>query len=179
MIAARQQRSQHSGKALGVVVDAAQQRAQMARERHVVAGDCRDRTFGRLAIVVVGFVDDARGRHTVGQHGQLLREPHVERIERVDAQPLRLGQQRPIELRVPHHYRVRKAQRRLFVRMRAGCASSRSAQRGLDATAHLRSRFARERDRDDLLGLLHRREQREIALDQELRLARTRPAPAR
>ncbi len=56
---------------------------------------------------------------------------------------------------------------RLFARrgVRSG------AQRALDAASHLCCSLARERDRNDLLGLLHGREQREIALDEQLGLA--------
>ncbi len=68
LIAARQQCGQHSGESLGVVVDAAQQRAKMACECHIVAGYCGDRTLGGLAMVLVGLVDDVRGGHAVGQY---------------------------------------------------------------------------------------------------------------
>ena len=56
---------------------------------------------------------------------------------------------------------------RLFARpgVRSG------AQRALDAASHLCCSLARESDRNDLLGLLHRRKQCQIALDEELGLA--------
>ena len=42
------------------------------------------------------------------------------------------------------------------------------------AVAHLRRCLARERDRDDLFGQLNRRQQRQIALDEQFGLARSR-----
>ena len=60
------------------------------------------------------------------------------------------------------------------MRLRARLVVGGGAQRAQHAAAHLGGGLARERDRDDLLGLLHGREQRQIALDQELGLAGAR-----
>jgi hypothetical protein len=59
-----------------------------------------------------------------------------------------------------------RANRRLRKRRR------RARERIEHAAAHFGRGFARERDGDDLLGLLHAREQREVTLDQQLGLAR-------
>jgi hypothetical protein len=48
-----------------------------------------------------------------------------------------------------------------------------------DALAHLGRGLARERHRQHALRTFDNAEQREIPLDEELGLARTRPAPAR
>ena len=136
--------------------------------------DCRDAAARGLAIQVVGLVDDGGGRNAVRQHGQLPREPGVERIERVDTQALRLLEQRHSSSRS----RAMTARASSKAVRSCGCSLGavvgRSAQRAQHAAAHFGSRFAREGDGDDLLGLLHGREQREVALDQELGLARAR-----
>jgi len=51
---------------------------------------------------------------------------------------------------------------------------ARPRQRLEHALAHLAGGFAGERDGDDLLGMLHRREEPQVALDQEPGLARAR-----
>ena len=175
LIAPRQQRREQLLELVAIVADVAQQRAQArARARASSPATARDAAARRLAIQIVGLVDDVGRGHAVGEHGQLPREPGIERVERVDAQPLRLREQLPIVRAVARDDGAREVERRSFVRLRARLVVGGGAQRAQHAAAHLGGGLARERDGDDLLGLLHRREQREIALDQELGLARAR-----
>ncbi len=103
------------------VVEHAREHAYAVAEL-AVGCDGRDDVARGAAIVVARVVDDRRGCDAVREHGQLLREPGVEGVERVDPQPVRLREQRPIALGVACDRSVRERERR------ASGASSRPAR---------------------------------------------------
>src|SRR5690606_21288027 len=82
--------------------------------------------------------------------------------------------QRPAARPAPLEHATRDRERRLAMGLRRDLRGRRVDERLRDALPHLRGGLARERDRDDLLGLVDVREQRQIASYQELRFPRAR-----
>ena len=131
-----------------IVVQVLEQALDMRRSgARILAGgffDKADRGERRGIVELACVVDRLGQRAEARQHRHLARKRRAERIDGLDAQPRRVGGERIAAFgELLEH-----------------------------ALAHLGRGLARERDGDDLLGLDHRVEQREIALDQELGLAR-------
>ena len=100
LIAPRQQRGEQFFEPRAVVAEIAQQEQQTRAQRLFVAGDSRYAATRRFAMQILRLVDDVGCSDTVGQHWQLAREPGVERVQRVDAQALRLREHLPLELAI-------------------------------------------------------------------------------
>src|SRR5205085_6849696 len=108
------------------------------------------------------------------QHRHLPRERGAERVDRLHAQPLGTLLELPAERVVALERRARELARARLVRARRRRAGAREPQRFDDAVAHLARGLDREGDGGDLLRALDAREERQVALDEELRLAGAR-----
>src|SRR5690606_38484457 len=89
LIALRQQLREHALERVELIAERACEQAQRLADR-IACRELAERTARGEAVLLRGIVDDARARDAARQYRQLLREPDVQRIERVDAQALRL-----------------------------------------------------------------------------------------
>ena len=110
------------------------------------------------------------------RRAQRLRARHgaVERVECLDAHPPRAADQVPATLFRASQRSRRQLVGQLPVRLRRLLTRTRPTQRIEHAKLHLACRFARERDGENLLRIVDHSEQPEIALDEQLGLARAR-----
>ena len=102
--------------------------AGSTRSARIVAGDASDAATRGLTIQIVRLVDDVGRGDAVGQHRQLPREPRVECVECIDAQPLRLSEHLPIERAVAGDDGARELECGSLVRLARSAASSAAAR---------------------------------------------------
>ena len=108
------------------------------------------------------------------KHRHLPRERRAQRIDGLDAQAIGAFVELPAQRIVALDGRTGEVPRPRHVRRIGPRRMARRAKRIEHALAHLGRRLDRERDRGDLLGTVDAGEEREEALDEELRLARAR-----
>jgi len=140
----------------------------------LVALDQLDGRARRLEVQLGRILDALRLRAEPGQHGHLARQRGAQRVDGLDAQPRRVRRDTPPGLGVARERGSRELDRRSLVLARGRLCGARVRERVQHALAHLAGGLAGEGDGDDLLGMLHAREQPQVALDQELGLAGAR-----
>jgi hypothetical protein len=169
--------AQHVGKqifnALDVIVEVREQPLHVLRDR-IVALHVSHRGARGLQVQFVGVLHALGLRAEARQHGHLARERGAQRVYGLYAQPRRVVGDVPARRRIARQHRRRELQGELLVRALRRNAGARRIHCLQHALAHLAGGLARERDGDDLLRMLHAREQAQIALDQQLGLARAR-----
>jgi len=96
----------------------------------------------------------------------------AERVDGLDAQTVGILGDAPARGAVPFARSAGEFPGHALVRFFGRGAILRPGESLQHPHAHLRRRFLRKGDRDDLLGRIHAREQRKVALDEQLGLAR-------
>ena len=173
LVAPGQQIDQQGLEARLGVVQYRQQGLKRLAKRSVCP-ELVERSLSCQSVKRTGVLGDACARRTARQNRQLLRQPCVERVERVDPHAPGRRKQRPAASAVAFQRGACKLVGQRAMRFRRGISGSGFAQRPDDARAHFRGGLSGERDRDDLLGLFDRGKQGQVALNEKFRLARSR-----
>ena len=116
---------------------------------------------------------DARRRAHAGGDRCLAGNRAAKRVDREDRQLRRMREQRPIDRAIASEHRRRQFPGLRLVRIGNRFRLLRVAQGGDDALAHLACGLARERHRHHSFRALDGGQQRKVALDQQLGLARS------
>ena len=160
-------------QALGVVVEIAQRCFHAAALIATIFKQREGALRGRF-VMRLRLVGHRRLRAEAGQQRHLPRQAGGERINRRDAQPRRVGKQIPPQLGIAYQRCQRQFARDLLVcRERIGDGLHCRRQVIENARAHFRRRLVGEGDGDDFFRLIDGRQQAQIALRQQLGLARS------
>jgi hypothetical protein len=155
--------------AIGIVV----QPLEQPLPRAVVTARGVELRAGCFDIHRIGALDQPRQSAQLHRQRRLPHQRHAQRVDRVYLQARRMRDQIPAERRVTLQHRRGEMPGQSAVRF-GRRRSRRIAQRGENALANFPRCLAREGHGDDRFGLLDLREQRKIALQQELGLTGTR-----
>ena len=169
LLAFGEQTRQQSDEAVGIVVQVVEQTLPRPFTR---AGFVERRTRG-FDVQRLGAFDHARHRAQFHRQRRLSRKRETERIDRMHLQARGVRDQVPAERGIAPQRRAREAPGERKVRLcrrRSFCL----AQRDQDPVANLARSLAGESHRDDRLGALDARQQREKTLQQQFGLARSR-----
>ncbi len=121
-----------------------------------------------------GLLRHGRLRAETRQEGHLPRQAGTQRVDGGQAQAPWLGFDLPAELAGARQGRARQAESDALVRGFGYLAAPRRVEALRDAAAHLAGRLVGEGDGDDFLGLVDSGQEAQVALRQQLGLARAR-----
>ena len=131
------------------------------------------RGAGRGLVVRARVVGDLRHAAQLGQPGHAAHQAGAERVDGADGQPRRVLQQMPAQLVVARQRVVRQFPAAALVHG-LGHGLQAAPQLAQHARVHFRGGLAREGDGHDFLGPVHRGQQRQDAIGQQLGLAGSR-----